>query len=156
MPAVPTRPASSPRHGAAVELLELLGPLQRTLRRRVRAGWTHEPLPGAQVELLRAVAAHPGSSVGALAAEIGIAHNTASTLVNRLAAAGLVRREADPDDRRSSRVRLTPAAGERMGAWRERRLEVLEAALAALEPPELERLAGALPALRRLQRALDG
>jgi MarR family transcriptional regulator, transcriptional regulator for hemolysin len=46
----------------------------------------------------------------ALADRLGISRMSATDLIDRLEARGLVRREADPEDRRAKRVSLTPDA----------------------------------------------
>ena len=56
---------------------------------------------------LRMLATAPGSRVVDLAQDIGISPGGASKLVDRLVAAGLVARDADEADRRSSRLHLT-------------------------------------------------
>ncbi len=138
----------------ATALLDLIGPLQRTLRKRAREDWPLEPLATAQVGLLRAVRNRAGISVGEAAAELHIAPNTASTLAQQLAAAGLISREPDPSDGRSVRLVTTPAAERRMAAWNDRRQQVLEAALSRLDPAERAALSAALPSLRRLLETL--
>jgi len=138
----------------AAGLLAVIGPLQRTLRKRAREDWPLEPLATAQVELLRAVRGRTGISVGEAAAELRIAPNTASTLANQLVAAGLVRREPDPRDRRSVRLVITPAAERRMAAWHDRRQQVLEAALGRLDPGERAALEAAVGPLHRLLERL--
>jgi DNA-binding MarR family transcriptional regulator len=73
-----------------------------------------------------------------------------TTLVNRLEAAGLAARFADPTDGRASLVRITPA-GSRMVA--ERRAQRRDAVLAELEQLDAEHraaLCAALPALEAL------
>lgn len=75
------------------------------------AGLTH-----VQHQLLVAVKGHPGGeppTVGDLAAYLLLRHHSTVELVDRAAAAGLVRRIADADDGRLVRVRLT-ARGERI------------------------------------------
>jgi DNA-binding MarR family transcriptional regulator len=138
----------------ATALLDVIGPLQRTLRKRAREDWPLEPLATAQVGLLRAVRNQAGITVGEAAAELHIAPNTASTLARQLAAAGLISREPDPRDGRSVRLVTTPAAERRMAAWHDRRQQVLEAALSRLDPGERAALATALPSLRRLLETL--
>jgi DNA-binding MarR family transcriptional regulator len=139
----------------AAGLVGVLGPLQRTLRKRAREDWPLEPLATAQVELLRTVRRHPGITVGEAAAELRIAPNTASTLANQLVTAGLVRREADARDRRTVRLTVTDAADRRMAAWNDRRHQVLETALARLAREEREALRGAVGPLERLLEALE-
>jgi DNA-binding MarR family transcriptional regulator len=141
--------------GLASDLLTVVGPLQRLLRRRVREDWPLEPLPTAQIDLLRAVASRPGLTVGEVAFELRIAPNTASTLVNQLVAAGLIVRRQDEVDRRSIRLALTAAAEARISAWHDRRQELLHQALDRLNADERAVIAAAMPALRRLREALD-
>jgi DNA-binding MarR family transcriptional regulator len=149
MPAPPTT------NDTAAGLLGVLGPLQRTLRKRAREDWPLEPLATAQVELLRTVRRRPGISVGEAAADLRIAPNTASTLANQLVAAGLVRRAADERDRRTVRLAVTDAADRRMAAWNDRRHHVLDAALAGLTDAEQTALRAAVGPLQRLLRALE-
>jgi DNA-binding MarR family transcriptional regulator len=138
----------------AAELIGVLGPLQRTLRKRAREDWPLEPLATAQVDLLRTVRRRSGISVGEAAAELRVAPNTASTLANQLVAAGLVRREPDPHDGRTVRLVLTPAAERRVAAWHDRRQQVLDAALTRLAPSERAAVAAAVGPLRRLLETL--
>jgi DNA-binding MarR family transcriptional regulator len=149
MPAPPTT------NDTAAGLLGVLGPLQRTLRKRAREDWPLEPLATAQVELLRTIRRRPGISVGEAAADLRIAPNTASTLANQLVAAGLVRRAADERDRRTVRLAVTDAADRRMAAWNDRRHHVLDAALAGLTDAEQTALRAAVGPLQRLLRALE-
>ncbi len=139
----------------AAGLIGVLGPLQRSLRKRAREDWPLEPLATAQVELLRTIRHRPGISIGEAAAELRIAPNTASTLANQLVAAGLVTRAADPRDRRSVRLSVTPAAARRMAAWNDRRHQVLDAALARLDPGERAALAAAVGPLNQLLGSLE-
>ena len=62
-------------------------------------------------QVLRALAGSPDDPlrVGDLAAELGITVGAASKLVDRVDAAGLLQRQADPNDRRASRLVLTDA-----------------------------------------------
>jgi len=147
--------APSTTDDTAAGLVGVLGPLQRTLRKRAREDWPLEPLATAQVELLRAVGRRPGVSVGEAAAELRIAPNTASTLANQLVAAGLVRREADARDRRTVRLAVTDAAERRMAAWNDRRHQVLDAALVHLAREDRAVLRAAIGPLERLLEALE-
>jgi DNA-binding MarR family transcriptional regulator len=148
-------PAPPATDDTAAGLVGVLGPLQRTLRKRAREDWPLEPLATAQVELLRTVRRHHGITVGEAAAELRIAPNTASTLANQLVTAGLVRREADARDRRTVRLTVTDAADRRMAAWNDRRHQVLDAALARLGRDEREALRRAVGPLERLLEALE-
>ena len=68
-------------------------------------------LTGSQHQLLLAVRGHPGRkgpTVGDLAEYLILRHHSMVELIDRAAAAGLVRRAPDPDDGRLVRVRATP------------------------------------------------
>ncbi|MEV5721771.1 MarR family transcriptional regulator [Amycolatopsis mediterranei] len=138
----------------ADRLLGAVQGIRRVVRRRVRADVPGMPLPGAQVELLRVVADHPGIGVAAAARELHLANNSVSTLVNQLADAGLLRREADPADRRAARLEVTAAAADRMAAWRRARTGLVADALAELSEEDTVAIEQALPALENLMGIL--
>ncbi|HKU53947.1 MAG TPA: MarR family transcriptional regulator [Rhizomicrobium sp.] len=97
-------------------------------------------LTPAQHQALLAIKGMPGAgdtSVGDLAAWLGIRHHSCVGLVDRLVRQGLVRRRRDPIDRRRMGLRLTARA--------KRRLEDLSAA----HRDELRRLSEALGPLLR-------
>ena len=102
--------------------------LQRRLRQQSLGG-----LSPAQASALASVHRHGSPSLGELAALEQVQPPTMTRIVANLADAGMVTREADAKDRRSARVRLTPAgerALERMrtlkNAFLLRRLEDLD------------------------------
>ncbi|MFF1614012.1 MarR family winged helix-turn-helix transcriptional regulator [Amycolatopsis sp. NPDC058278] len=138
----------------ADRLLGAVQGIRRVVRRRVRADVPGMPLPGAQAELLRVVADHPGIGVAAAARELHLANNSVSTLVNQLADAGLLRREADPADRRAARLEVTAAAADRMAAWRRARTGLVANALAKLSEEDTAAIGQALPALEKLMGIL--
>jgi DNA-binding MarR family transcriptional regulator len=129
--------------------------IKRTGRRAARLGWREEPLPSAQVELLRLAAARPGISVADAAHELRLAPNTVSTLVGRLAAAELLSRDRAPGDGRSVRLTVTDKARQRMAGWRDLRAEVTARALRRLTEQDRKTLAEAVPALLRLAGELE-
>jgi DNA-binding MarR family transcriptional regulator len=109
----------------------------------------HElPLPF--FESLRFIAQAPTSSlrVGDLAAALRITVGGASKLVDRIEAAGLIARRPDPEDRRASRLGVTPQGMRRLAAatttYRETAAALLDRALAGPEQAELHSLLGRL------------
>lgn len=89
---------------------------------------------------IKGFAGEGAPSVGDLAQALAIRHNSAVELVDRLAAARLLVRSADPDDRRKVGLALTPKA------------ERLLARLSAVHREELRRIA---PMLRGLLERLE-
>ncbi|MFH8683130.1 MarR family winged helix-turn-helix transcriptional regulator [Streptomyces lydicus] len=135
-------------------LADVLAGVQRLIRRRLRAGLTVPRLRGAQVELLRLVAARPGIRVSDAAKELYLAGNSVSTLVNQLSRAGCLRRETAPGDRRSALLFPTPAARSRLYDWEVRRSALVREQVSRLSEADQAALAAALPALRRLAHNL--
>jgi DNA-binding MarR family transcriptional regulator len=81
--------------------------LQRRLRQESLGG-----LSPAQASALGSVSRHGQPTLGELAAIEQVQPPTITRIVANLTEAGMVTRVADPNDRRSARVRITPA-GER-------------------------------------------
>jgi DNA-binding MarR family transcriptional regulator len=139
----------------AAELMSVNTAMRRLVRRRLREQMPPRLRP-AQVELLVVVGNHPGISVASAARELHLADNSVSTLVNQLLAAGMLRRETDPDDRRAVRLELTPDARRHMADWRDRRARMIGARIEELTEEDRTAIAAALPALGRLLTSLQG
>jgi DNA-binding MarR family transcriptional regulator len=153
VPESPAEPGSS--QVLAAELLGAISAVRRVARRTVRSAWHEEPLPPAQSELLRLAAARPGISVADAARELRLAPNTVSTLVGRLAAAGLLGRTRSASDGRSVRLAVTGKARRRIAGFRDLRAELAGRALDRLTASDRQALADAAPALRRLAAQLE-
>ena len=102
----------------------------------------------ARMRLLEALAAasHP-LSVGEIAEAVGVDQPRASRLVQQAVDLDLVRREADPDDARRTRVALTDAGARLVRGFRGERREAIDAALAAFTDDERAQLARLLTKL---------
>lgn len=136
------------------EMLRILGRFRRRLRKAAPRSFD-DGLTAAQAELLRLVGRRPGVSVGESAAELGLADNTASTLVIQLVKQGLLVRQADPDDRRVGRLSLAVAAQRHSNLARERRHVVLAEVLALLDDTTYATLLRGLKALSAATTAFD-
>ncbi|XPP26776.1 MAG: MarR family winged helix-turn-helix transcriptional regulator [Leucobacter sp.] len=93
------------------------------------------------------VAAAEPLSVSALGEAIGVDQPRASRLVQQAFERGLVRREADPEDARRTRIALTESGRWMAKRMTEERRESLEQALSALSPDEQSELARLLSKL---------
>ncbi|MBJ7339797.1 MarR family winged helix-turn-helix transcriptional regulator [Mycolicibacterium sp.] len=138
----------------AAELLATAGRFRRQVRRTGGGPRIGTGLPESQAELLRLVGRQPDISVRHAAAELGLAANTASTLVSRLSSEGLLVRTVDPDDRRVGRLRLTESAQRLADESRAIRRAALGAALARLDSDQRERLSDGLAVLSDVTRLL--
>ncbi|AMA75631.1 MarR family transcriptional regulator [Thermus parvatiensis] len=102
------------------ELLARFFRLQRLLRQEVEARLGPLGLSGLEAWLLKVLSQRPYPSEAARA--MGLPPPTVSHMVRRLERAGFLAREADPEDLRRHRLRLTPK-----GARALRRAEALMA-----------------------------
>ncbi|CAH0220492.1 Transcriptional regulator SlyA [Microbacterium sp. Bi98] len=96
----------------------------------------------ARMRMLEALAAASAPlSVSDLGAAIGVDQPRASRLVQQGVAHGFVRREADPDDARRTRIALTDEGRKVARGMRGERREALGKALAAFTDEERDQLA---------------
>ena len=136
-------------------LAEGIARLRRALRRGARVADPGNPLGVAQLELLSAVAEHPGARPGQLARLLHMRPNTVTTIVNALAARGLLGRAAADGDRRAVELTATDAGQQAVHAWQATNSAVLHLALPSLTPAQRRALTAAVPALDALARAVD-
>lgn len=102
----------------------------------------------ARLRLLEALdAASAPLSVSEIAEAIGVDQPRASRLVQQGVELGVVRREADPDDARRTRVALTDAGRSLVRGFRGERREAIDAALADFTEAERVELARLLTKL---------
>ncbi|WP_194163477.1 MarR family winged helix-turn-helix transcriptional regulator [Mycolicibacterium sp. P1-5] len=141
------------RTDLVADLFGTVGRFRRTVRRA--AGTSFVGVTESQAELLRLVGRQPGISISAAAAELGLAANTASTLVSKLSTEGLVARTPDPDDRRVGRLELTPPAQKLADASRAARRAALAEALHELDHDDTRALADGIRVLTKLTAKLQ-
>lgn len=123
-------------------LLQLRTGLRRFLR------WSEQQaqaagLTPAQHQLLLAIRGHPdpaGPTIGEIANYLVLRHHSAVGLIDRAAAAGLVKRNPDPVNNSVVRVTLTPAGTDKLDA---------------LAETHLQELAHLAPTMRTLWQALE-
>lgn len=105
-----------------------------------RRAATSEPLTGRQMEAVVFLAPRRRVTMSAFAGGLEISRAAASELVARLLEKGVIRREADPDDRRIVYVRLADRAeryaGEVHEQWR-RQLDAVFARFPDIDPDTL-------------------
>jgi DNA-binding MarR family transcriptional regulator len=117
-------------------------------RRDTLPGWQGRMAGMARLRLLDALAtASDPLTVSALAEAIGVDQPRASRLVQQGVDHGLVRREADPDDARRTRVALTEAGAAIASRFRDARRGSIEDALASFTVAERAELARLLTKL---------
>jgi DNA-binding MarR family transcriptional regulator len=136
-------------------LAEGIARLRRALRRGARVADPDNPLAVAQLELLSALAEHPGLRPGQLARLLHMRPNTVTTIVNVLAARGMVSRAIADEDRRAVELTVTGSGQQAVHAWQATNAAVLHLALSTLPAPQRRALAAAVPALAALAQAVD-
>jgi DNA-binding MarR family transcriptional regulator len=127
------------------------------LSRTVRQAQSTQPgpprLPPTEFELMRYVAAHPGTSVGAAAEGLDLRQSNVSAAVRGLVARGLVERAPDAADRRVTRLRPTELAEQHKDPVESGWARTLGAALAHLDPEDAAAVRAAASPLSRLAEA---
>ena len=136
-------------------LAEGIARLRRALRRGARVADPGNTLAVAQLELLTALAEHPGARPGQLARRLNMRPNTVTTIVNALSARGMLDRVTASGDRRAVELTATEAGREAVLAWQATNAAVLHLALSTLPARQRRALAAAVPALDALASAID-
>lgn len=139
----------------AAEVVGVVGRFRRQLRRSGGRGLTSAQLTESQSELLRLVGRRPGISVRAAATELGLAANTASTLVSKLVTSGLLIRAVDEADRRACQLRLAESTQQVVDASRAARRALMSEVLGELDDDQTEALAKGLEVLDTMTRLLQ-
>lgn len=122
------------------------GNLPATQRRVLgRAGIELEPASYAILARIDDLARPP--QLKELAASLGVEPSTASRQVARLVDGGYVEREADPNDGRCARLRLTPTGAEVLERARLIRVAAVERVFADWDPADIDALARGLERL---------
>jgi len=143
--------ASLPAEGLAAGIARL----RRALRRGARVADPGNTLAVAQLELLTALAEHPGARPGELARLLNMRPNTVTTIVNALSALGMLRRTSAAGDRRAVELTATETGRQAVLTWQATNAAVLNLALSTLPARQRRALAAAVPALDALAQAVD-
>ena len=138
----------------ATEVFGVVGRFRRQLRRSADRGFDSARVTDSQAELLWLVGRQPGISVRAAAAELGLVPNTASTLVSKLVAGGLLLRTVDAADRRACQLRLAEPTQQIVDASRAARRELLSQVLDELDNDQIDALTKGLEVLNTVTRQL--
>jgi DNA-binding MarR family transcriptional regulator len=136
------------------EVFRVVGRFRRQLHRSAGRGFDSNRLTESQSELLWLVGRQPGISVSAAAAELGLVPNTASTLVSKLVAKGLLVRTVGENDRRVGQLRLAGAAQQIVDASRAARRALLAEVLTELDDDQIEALTKGLEVLDLMTQQL--
>ncbi len=137
------------------EVFRVVGRFRRQLSRSAGRGFESSRLTESQSELLWLVGRQPGISVNAAAAELGLAPNTASTLVSKLVSGGLLVRTVGATDRRVGQLHLAEPAQQIVDASRAARRAVLAEAVAELDDDQIESLTRGLEVIEKMTRTLQ-
>ncbi|HTQ21953.1 MarR family winged helix-turn-helix transcriptional regulator [Mycobacterium sp.] len=137
------------------EVFRVVGRFRRQLRRSAGRGFDSRRLSESQSELLWLVGRQPGISVSVAAAELGLVPNTASTLVSKLVAKGLLIRTPGEQDRRVGQLRLAEPTQQIVDASRAARRALLAEVLGELDDDQIDSLTKGLEVLDTMTRLLQ-
>jgi DNA-binding MarR family transcriptional regulator len=90
----------------AREIVTLLRVVRRGMLRGARGEMRRSGLTGAQLNVVSLLGTRGPLTLSELSRELAIGHSTVSGIVDRLQARGIVQRQADPKDRRYTRIWL--------------------------------------------------
>lgn len=96
-----------------------------------------------------------GVRVGEITRNLGVRVPSAMEQIIKLERAGLVRREADPDDSRAVRVVLTAQGRDTVESANQRRNAVMAGILEHLTDDDRRALAAALPVIEKINTTLQ-
>jgi DNA-binding MarR family transcriptional regulator len=143
----PTRKVSA--GDSASEVLEVIPAVMDALRNAMR-NHVGEQLSVPQFRCLQFIGQSPGASISAVAAFLGVALPTASTMVDRLVRAGAVEPRTAAEDRRRSQLHLTEAGAAQLAEIRLGARAELAQVLATRSAEELRTLRAGLAVLRHV------
>jgi DNA-binding MarR family transcriptional regulator len=145
-----------PREGVRPDgLAEGIARLRRALRRGARVAAPDNELAVAQLELLAALAEHPGARPSHLAQLLHMRPNTVTTIANALRELGLIRRVQAQADRRAVELTITDTGQQAVLQWQATNAAVLHLALSTMPADQRRSLMAAVPALHTLASAID-
>ena len=136
-------------NGIVMENLgSVLADTSRLLRRSFDVRARDIGVTRAQWQVLTTLLRHEGVNQGGLAELLDVEPITVCRMVDRLQEAGLVERRADPADRRSWRLFLTPRAHDLLGQLRPLANAMIEEALTGIDDGERDLLRDLLDRIR--------
>ncbi|WP_225826151.1 MarR family winged helix-turn-helix transcriptional regulator [Streptomyces naphthomycinicus] len=138
----------------ASALADALPALHRALDRLVARDYALPKPPEGQLNLLRHVAEHHGTTVREAADALLMKPNNVSALVTQLTEQGLLERRRDSADKRVARLHPTAVARQRLDEVHVLQAAHLTEALLSLTEGELDALGSALGALHSLTHRL--
>ncbi|GGD70567.1 MarR family winged helix-turn-helix transcriptional regulator [Microbacterium murale] len=143
-------PASTAHSDVSTALRELAWAIHRTAPERAGVG----PIPTTEIALLKQVIDNPGSTVGDLAAALGLQQPNVSTAIRVLVARGFITREKSEEDRRVSLLFPTPLGVSEHTAISEAWSSPVDAALEELSAKQRAALDAATEAIVALHQSL--
>jgi DNA-binding MarR family transcriptional regulator len=134
----------------AEEILAHIRALRRDLLRNPFAEAERSGLTGPQVTVMACLVSGGPMTLTTLSRQLGMSHSTASGIVDRLQARGLVRRTQDPADRRRTRLTVTENVTRYVRELEEGPAGRLAAALGRADPDQRRAIREGLLLLREL------
>lgn len=138
-----------------LEVLKLFRMIVKAVRSHYQQVEGRAGVSGAQLWALASIAESPGIKVGDLARTLAIHQSTASNLLRRLEALGLVVRTRPSDDQRSVRLKLTRSGADALASAPRPLIGVLQQALSDLTPADLDGLKDHLTVLVKAMKIRD-
>jgi len=153
---MPAKTAEKEQIEERLEEIERLRAVIGKLGRRLRATRAGAGLTPSQISVLFTIVRRGPIGLAALAEAESLNPTMLSRIVAQLTEDGLIRRTADPEDRRAALVEATRTGARTRERINHERARALAAHLAELGEPERELVWEALPVLEELAELLRG
>lgn len=140
----------------AEEIVALVRALRRDLLRNPSEDAENAGLTAPQVSVMACLVSKGPTTLTEVSRTLGMNHSTASGIVDRLQARGLIRRAQDPDDQRRTRLMVTDKVTRYVQDLQVGPAGRLAAALAKAAPGEREAIRKGLRLLSNLLRSRTG
>jgi DNA-binding MarR family transcriptional regulator len=137
----------------AEEIVALVRALRRDLLRNPAEDAENAGLTGPQVSVMACLVSKGPTTLTEVSRTLGMSHSTASGIVDRLQARGLVRRAQDPADQRRTRLIVTDRVTRYVQDLQAGPSGRLAAVLAKVTPREREAIRSGLKLLSSLLRS---
>ena len=145
----------TPRQELVAEVVSLIERMMRRVRHPLPPRWVEQDLTLPQLRALMLLSRGP-RRMGEVAGHLGVSLPTATDLVDRLVAKGLVERRQGSRDRRVVECLLTPRGRELVEESLALRRSLMSAVLGRLSDEELRTVASAVRALIRAMESCPG
>ena len=140
------------KDATAAELSSLFFSMRQIIRSQLPKGENSDPNEWLRCETLNYIALQKEPTMQDIAAYLRVRASSATSLVNTLSRAGLIKRSAQKDDRRVVRISLTAKGNRVLDGYIKEKTQAMRKVFSKLEEHEVQQLAMILRRLLEVHR----